>query len=271
MKKYRCNLCKFEISEDDYKDMAYVCPKCGTSRFSFSEVVDLDEPIKYVYVSENNLSIRRTIETCINCGMCKKTCNSKLGLNKDGDVHLCVGCGRCVMTCPTGSLTPKYDYMSVLESIRDESKCVVCFYAPAVRTSLGECFGFDFGENVEGKMVSAFRALGFDYVLDTTFGADMTIMEEAREAIDRKLKGGVMPMFTSCCPAWVKYVHSKRPEFIPNLSTTKSPNAIMGVLVKSYFAREKGLDSKSIVTVGIVPCTSKKMEARREELVNDGL
>ena len=152
-----------------------------------------------------------------------------------------------------------------VEKLIASDKIVIAFTAPGVRVTLGECFNLESGTNVEGKMITALRKLGFDYVLDTTFGADMTIMEEAKELIERKKNGGVLPMFTSCCPSWVKYVENIHPEFTENLSTTKSPNAMMGSLIKTYFAKEKGIDPQNIITVGIVPCVSKKYESTKKE------
>ena len=268
--KYKCKLCGYEISEEEYKDITIRCPKCGSDRYSFEVYQEAKEIDKKVFISDDNPSINRVLETCINCGMCKKTCNALVGLNKEGEKSFCINCGNCILTCPTASLTVKYDFKKVEELIKSD-KIVIAFTAPGVRVTLGECFNLESGTNVEGKMVSALRLIGFDYVLDTTFGADMTVMEEAKELIERKKNNGALPMFTSCCPSWVKYVHNIHPEFKDNLSTVKSPNAMMGSLIKSYFAKEKKLDPQNIITVGIVPCVSKKNETKREDLINNGL
>ena len=268
--KYKCRLCGQEIGENDYNDLSFRCPRCGSDRYTFSIYTEKEEIDKRVFVSDDNPSINRVLETCINCGMCKRTCNTLTGLNEEGEDSFCINCGNCILTCPTASLTPKYDYREVQRLI-DSEKIVIAFTAPGVRVTLGECFGLDTGTNIEGKMVMALRKLGFDYVLDTTFGADMTAFEEAKELIERKQKGEALPMFTSCCPSWVKFVENFHPEFINNLSTTKSPNAIMGSLIKTYFAKNKNIDPKNIITVGIVPCVSKKNEAKRKELMNNDL
>lgn len=267
--EYKCSLCGLVISEEEFKDEVFVCPKCGARKYQFIENITEEEEDKRVPISKDNPSINRVLEKCINCGVCKRVCSKKTGImydsNNSGD--FCVNCGACVLNCPTGALTPKYDFREVFDEINDKNKIVIAFTAPSVRVGLGECFGMPFGENVQGKMVKAIRALGFDYVLDTTFGADVTIMEEVTELIERLNTNYSLPMFTSCCSSWVKYVNTFYPDMMEYISTTKSPNAIMGSLIKSYFASKKGLNPKDIVTVGIVPCTSKKYEATREDLV----
>ena len=172
--------------------------------------------------------------------------------------------------CPTGALCPKYDYRKVMNIINEKEKVVVAFIAPAVKASINECFDMEYDKNSYKKLIAALRDIGFNYVLDTSFGADVTTSLESKELIDRVKNNKNLPMFTSCCPAWVKYVEGKYPEFISNLSTVKSPNAIMGALVKSYFSQENHIPKEKIVTVGIVPCTAKKFESSRKELMNDG-
>ena len=154
--------------------------------------------------------------------------------------------------------------------INEKEKVVVAFIAPAVKASINECFDMEYDKNSHKKLIAALRDIGFNYVLDTSFGADVTTSLESKELIDRVKNNKNLPMFTSCCPAWVKYVEGKYPEFISNLSTVKSPNAIMGALVKSYFSQENHIPKEKIVTVGIVPCTAKKFESSRKELMNDG-
>ncbi len=265
--KYMCELCKY-ITED-ISDPIFRCPVCGSSKKSFKIYYEIENIDKKVFISKNNLGINRIDEKCINCGMCRKTCNKVTSLNYDKNNPECVSCGNCILTCPTGSLTPKYNYNEV-KNLLNKDKTVVAFIAPAVRTSMSESFNLEVGINLEGKLISALKLLGFNYVLDTTFGADITIMEESKELLERLNSKKNLPLFTSCCPAWVKFVEMKYPKFIPNLSSTKSPNGIMGSLIKSYFAEKKNIKPEDIITVGIVPCTAKKCEGNRKELVNDG-
>ena len=173
--------------------------------------------MKKVEIKPNNVSIDRIEEKCLNCGMCKKTCEKINGLEGD-----CINCGQCILTCPSGALIPKFDYKKVLNYINDTDYTVVAFTAPAVRVAIGDEFGFESGAFLEGKMVSALKNIGFDYVFDTTFGADLTIMEEANELVDR-LKHKQKPLFTSCCPSWVLYMEKYHPEDLNLVSTCKSP------------------------------------------------
>lgn len=268
--KYICRLCGFICEKEDYDNLSFRCPRCGVDRLNFKEY---KEKVKNnrVVIRSDNVSINRIEETCIDCGICRKTCNQKMGLNYIDQEDFCINCGSCIMMCPTASLKVKYEYGKVLDLINDKNKIVIAFTAPSIKVSLSEVFENIPGKNMEGKIVSALKKIGFDYVLDTCFGADMTIMEEVKELINRKEKGQILPMFTSCCPSWVKYVICKKSEFIDNLSTVKSPNGIMGALIKSYFAKVNNIDPKRIVTVGIVPCTSKKNEQRKENLKNDDM
>lgn len=267
MNKYRCKLCGY-IHEVESLPLTFVCPVCGVnvSQFEYYEENTIDKRVK---ISEDNPAIHRINEKCINCGQCKDTCENKVGIKYDFDKTneiICINCGQCVLGCPAGALVPKYNYKEVDKLINDDKKVVIAITAPAVRVSLGEEFGLDSGTFVEGKMVSALRKLGFKYVFDVTFGADMTIMEEASELLDRVKNNGVLPMFTSCCPSWVKYVEIFHPELINNLSSTKSPIAIHSTLIKKYFSRVNGIKESDIVVVAITPCTAKKMEASRPEL-----
>ncbi len=268
--KYMCNLCHYIASENEYEETNFYCPKCGIDKEHFVRYVEIEETNKKVFVSNENPSINRIIEKCINCGLCTKTCNNLTGLNLEKDVHECVNCGNCILMCPTGALCPKYDYRKVMNIINEKEKVVVAFIAPAVKASINECFDMEYDKNSHKKLIAALRDIGFNYVLDTSFGADVTTSLESKELIDRVKNNKNLPMFTSCCPAWVKYVEGKYPEFISNLSTVKSPNAIMGALVKSYFSQENHIPKEKIVTVGIVPCTAKKFESNRKELMNDG-
>ena len=207
-----------------------------------------------VEVKEDNLCLNRIEEKCINCGMCLKTCKSINGFEND-----CINCGQCILTCPSGALTPKYDYQKVLNFINDTDYTVVVFSAPAVRVAIGDAFGFPPGSFLEGKMVSALKQIGFDFVFDTTFGADLTIMEESSELLTR-IQNKNLPMFTSCCPSWVLYSEKYHPELVKNLSTCKSPIAMQGAMIKSYFAEMHEIPKEKIISVSLTPCISKKYE-----------
>lgn len=210
-----------------------------------------------VYISKDNLSVNRVEEKCINCGICLKTCKSI-----NGDILECINCGQCILTCPTGSLTPKYDYKKVLNYIKDTNKVVIAFTSPAVRVAIGDEFGFEKGAFLEGKLVSALKSIGFDYVLDTNFGADITIMEEAYELVDR-INNNNLPMFTSCCPSWVTYLSKYKSNDKKYLSTCKSPIAMEATMIKSYFASMKNICEDDIICIAITPCVSKKTEIIR--------
>jgi NADH-quinone oxidoreductase subunit G/NADP-reducing hydrogenase subunit HndD len=186
--------------------------------------------------------------------------------NQGLNISSCVNCGQCIMVCPTGSLTEKSSVEEVLVALSDPTKRVVVQHAPAVSVTIAEEFGIQSGEDYDGKMVAALRRMGFDWVFDTSFTADLTIMEEASELVHRIKNGGVLPMMTSCSPGWIKFVEQFYPEFIPNLSSCKSPQQMMGTLIKSYFAEKNGMSPESIVSVSIMPCTAKKFEASRPEM-----
>ena len=215
---------------------------------------------------------------------CRQQFVSVIGANDRGlDTHIacafekpldetpCVSCGQCITHCPTGALRERDDTAKVWEALNDPEKIVIVQTAPAVRAALGEEFGMPIGTNVEGKMVAALRRLGFDKVFDTDCAADFTIVEEANELVDRVKNGGVLPMITSCSPGWVKFCEMYYPEQIGHLSSCKSPQSMMGGLLKTYYAETNGIDPEKIVSVSVMPCTAKKFEVAREELSENGL
>lgn len=229
----------------------------------------VDQNIR-VAISENNVSIKRDECKCIKCGECARVCSKIESVNNNYNINksknpICVNCGQCVKICPTNSISGCEEYTNVKQQICS-NKIVIVSTAPAVRVALGDEFGLKRGSFVEGKMVALLKKLGFKYVLDTNFGADVTIMEEAQELIERLNNNQNLPLFTSCCPSWVKFVETFYPEFIPNLSTCKSPISMQGALIKTYFASKMGIDAKDIVNVTLTPCVAKKYEIRREEL-----
>ncbi|MDE6709035.1 MAG: [FeFe] hydrogenase, group A, partial [Oscillospiraceae bacterium] len=177
----------------------------------------------------------------------------------------CISCGQCIAVCPVGAITEKDDTSKVLDAIADESKFVIVQTAPAVRAALGEEFGYPMGTNVEGKMAAALRRIGFDKVFDTDFAADLTIMEEANELVERVKNGGKLPMITSCSPGWVKYCEHYFPDMTENLSSCKSPMQMFGATAKTYYAQKMGIDPKNMVVVAVMPCTAKKFEIGRDD------
>lgn len=177
----------------------------------------------------------------------------------------CISCGQCTVVCPTGALTEKDDTDRVWAALADPTKYVIVQTAPAVRATLGECFGMPIGTNVEGKMVAALRRLGFNRVFDTDFAADVTIVEEANELVERIKNHGTLPMITSCSPGWVKFAEFYYPELLGHLSTCKSPQQIGGAIIKTYYAEKAGIDPKDIVSVSVMPCTAKKFEINRDD------
>lgn len=233
------------------------------------EYLDIRVPIE-----KDNPAILRNEAMCIKCGKCKEVCTKQIGvagrydLSKTGDRAICVHCGQCANVCPTGAIVQRNQYLQVAKEIADANKTVVFMTSPSVRVALGEEFGMDPGQCVEGQMVAALKALGGDFVFDTTFAADLTIMEEASELIDRITNHKPLPQYTSCCPAWVRFAEIYYPEILPNISTSKSPISMFGPTIKTYFAKETKLDSKHIITVALTPCTAKKAEILREEMTD---
>ena len=199
-----------------------------------------------------------------------ESCISTVGDCSLNNVN-CTFCGQCIEACPTGALHEKESINDVWAKLKDPDTYVVVQTAPAVRVALGEEFQMPIGTNVAGKMVTALKRLGFDKVFDTNTGADFTIMEEANEFIKRFKKNDNLPMMTSCCPAWVKYIESYEPDLLPHLSSCKSPHQMFGALIKSYYANKMGINPEKIYTVSVMPCIAKKFERQRPEMQNDGL
>ena len=240
-------------------------------------------------IDDKSPSIVRDFNKCVLCRRCVATCKNvqDIGaidctqrgfescISTTYDCSLndvdCTLCGQCIESCPTGALKEKENIDDVWKKLRDEDTFVVVQTAPAVRVALGEEFGMDIGTNVKGKMVTALKNIGFDKVFDTNTGADLTIMEEANEFIERVQNNGVLPMITSCSPGWVRFAEKNYPENLEHLSTCKSPHQMFGAVIKSYFSEKYGIDKNKICTVSVMPCVAKKYECSRPEMEVDGV
>ncbi len=225
-----------------------------------------------VPVAEDNIAIIHDLDKCKNCTLCRRACADTMSvldyydLESTGDKPICIHCGQCTSVCPFGAMYERSELDGVKAAIADPDKVVVVQTAPAVRVAIGEEFGYEPGTWLENQMVGALRALGVDYVVDTNFGADLTVMEEAAEVIARVTEGRApTPQFTTCCPSWVKFCETYFPEFIPNLSSTRSCIAMESAATKTYFAKKMDIDVKKIVMVSVNPCTAKKFEVHRPE------
>jgi iron-only hydrogenase group A len=244
-------------------------------------------PEDYYYSDSSGVMVLDSSK-CVLCGRCVSACEKQtglsiLGFNERGAHtyvgpaqfhHLedagCIYCGKCIQACPTGALREKDDIKFVERALRDKTKKVIVQVAPSVRAALGESFGLPIGTNVEGQMFTALKKMGFDEIMDTNFAADLTIMEEGTEFINRLNGEGKLPLFTSCSPGWVNYLELYFPEFMPHVSSCKSPQQMAGAVIKTYYAQKMNIDPKNIVSVSMMPCIAKKAEARREGMGRDG-
>jgi NADH-quinone oxidoreductase subunit G/NADP-reducing hydrogenase subunit HndD len=265
---------------------------CELQKLAYDYAIDEDrfkgeEPI--YAIDDSTPYVVRDNNKCIQCLRCVSTCNKvqtvgAIGQIRRGfDVHVgspfdlglsstaCVGCGQCIVSCPVGALYEKSNIDEVWNAMSNPQKKVVFFTAPSISATLGECFKMPVGTNVEGKMVTAIKMLGDVQVFNMNMTADLTIMEEANELIDRIKTGKPMPMFTSCCPGWIKFCEHNYPELLPNLSTCKSPQEMFGAVLKSYYCQKNNINPKDLFVVSVIPCTAKKFEVSRPELANNGI
>ncbi|NLI77613.1 MAG: 2Fe-2S iron-sulfur cluster binding domain-containing protein [Candidatus Riflebacteria bacterium] len=239
-------------------------------------------------VDASSPSLVRDSNKCIICGRCVRVCEEVQGIgaidftkrgfqtmvlpafNEDLASTTCVNCGQCIKVCPTGALSESFAVRETIDVLNTKGKTVVAQIAPAVRVALGELFGVD-EDNVAPLLVDALRRIGFDYVFDTNFAADLTIMEEGSELVHRLTSGGVLPMITSCSPGWIKFIEHFFPQYLPNLSSCKSPQQMQGAMIKGYWAKRMNLDPRQVHVVSLMPCTAKKFEAQRPEMEVDGI
>lgn len=264
-------------------ELQKLCDELGVDGITYEGIMNNFE------VDQSGTSIVRDNNKCVLCRRCVNVCKNiqtvgvidaqergfatKIGcaFEKELGDTACVNCGQCIVACPVGALHEHYSTDDVFAAIADPDKYVVVQTAPAVRAALGEEFGYEMGTPVTGKMVAALRRLGFDKVFDTDTGADLTIMEEGNELLERIKNGGKLPMITSCSPGWIKFCEHNFPDFIDNLSSCKSPHQMFGAVLKSYFAEKNNIDPKKIYVVSVMPCVAKKFENTRPEMENEGL
>ena len=264
-------------------ELQELCKKFGITKIKYE-----GEKVKE-HIDDLSPAIVRDSSKCVMCKRCVAACKYIQNVSAidvagrgfesriapTGDKSLdevnCTLCGQCITACPVGALKEKDDTEKVWEKIRDKDTITVVQVAPAVRVALGEEFGMKIGTNVKGQMVTALRKIGFDKVFDTNTGADITIMEEATEFVQRVKNGETLPMITSCCPGWIKYIEMNYPELLEHLSSCKSPHQMFGALLKSYYAEKENIDAKKMFVVSVMPCIAKKFERAREEMKNDEL
>ncbi len=240
----------------------------------FNPTYPVDDTAVHMFRDDNKCILcRRCVAACAKwqgigvIGPNERGFNTHIGcaFDQNLDEVACVSCGQCIVVCPTGAIAEKDQTQQIWDALGDPTKHVIVQTAPSIRATLGEAFGYPVGTNVTGKMVAALRRIGFEKVFDTDLAADMTIVEEAHEFVERVQNGGVLPMITSCSPGWVKYCEHYYPDMIPNLSTCKSPQQMFGATVKTWYAQKMGWDPKDVYVVGVMPCTAKKFEVQRED------
>ena len=293
-KVYNAQKGVLELMLADHKQNCLSCARNGTCELQalcrrFNMLVpDLPDISSKEPLRVDNPSIVRDPAKCLKCGRCVKACEEIQGISaltysgRSGDFRVttafdlpmaetdCILCGQCSLVCPVGAIVEEDSTAPVWRAIHASNKHVIVQVAPSVRVALGDEFGFEPGTIFTGQMTTALRMLGFDKVFDTNFAADLTIMEEGSELIDRIKNGGKLPLITSCSPGWVNYVEKHHPELMGNLSTAKSPQAMFGAIAKTFYAQQVGIDPHDIVSVSVMPCTAKKFEANRPELGRDG-
>lgn len=265
--------------------------KCELQDLSMRDNI-MDNPFERIYepveIKEDNPSLVRDNSKCIKCGRCIQACNeiqscNAIGFsnrggeitvgqafNKSTDDSTCVLCGKCITVCPVGALREKSDIEKALTALKNKDKFVVFQTAPSVRVGIGDDFGFEPGEIATGQLVTGIRRLGADKVIDTNFAADLTIMEEGSELLDRLNNGGTLPMITSCSPGWVNYVEKNYPELLDHVSSCKSPQQMFGAVTKTYYAEKLGVDPKDMVVISVMPCIAKKYERTRDDMQSSG-